>query len=747
MTGNKHSMSFMPNADTFRIATLHALKLLDSPRSETFDRITTLCSEMFECRFAFLSLIDEKRQWFMSAVGSELKETPRQDAFCNLTIRQSACLIIEDAQQDARFSSNPLVTGPPFLRAYMGFPVFGPEGTALGALCVAHDAPRQFSLEDQRQLERLAHVIEDLIAAHVQTSTVTQLNDQMLSESLALRKSNQLLQQAERVGKIGSFEIDLQSGELVFSDHLYDLSGICAGDPLDTRRALALYDQSDHPRIKTALQNAAATGESFDYQSDLIVAGGAVKRVRCVGERLACEQNGKSRLVGVVQDITEAHHAHLAMKRAADYDSLTCLFNRSAFDRNLQDRIRAHKQCNQALWLVLFDLDGFKDINDYCGHLIGDVVLEEMSARLQKSVPPDAVLARWGGDEFALLPPLGSSQTDIEQIVESALATIQTIVAVADHKLQLSATCGIAQFEDGMGTKELLRRADLALYDGKKRGRSSFHFYQRSLEKDNVARVSALRQVRSAIEEARLFAAYQPIIDLDDESVVGMEALMRIDTRAGNKLTATQVLPALLDPVVAREITERMLHFVCTDFTRLREACPQLGTISLNVTENDLLSRNFAHRFLDTLRGACIDPRGITLEITETMLLVNDSDTVRRVLQTVAKEGVNIALDDFGTGFSSLSHLRDFPISQVKIDKTFIQSMNRDRQARTIVGALIAMANKMDIEVVAEGIETPEQLDMVSRMGCRLGQGYLFSPALDASNLCMAGFRNQRKRA
>jgi diguanylate cyclase (GGDEF)-like protein len=728
--------------DVRRVAALQELKLLDTPPQPAFDRITSHCADLFACRFSLLTLLDKDREWFLSAAGVDLKETRREHSFCSYVIASGKHLLVEDAARDDRFAKNPLVMYKPNIQSYLGQPIRGSQGDLLGALCVADDRPHKFSADDVARLECLAKVAEDLIRAHHESTMAAKLNKLLWTETCALKKSSQLLRQAEIVGGIGAWELCLEGAVLSFSDQMYALSGLQQGESIDTKRALEFYSAEDRPRINEAIRQAAMDGRPFDYEADFHTAEGSVRRIRCVGERLEGNEESSPRVVGVFHDISDAHHANLALKRAADFDSLTGIYNRHAFDRSLQEKIKEHRRTNQKLSLILLDLDGFKDINDTFGHVVGDVVLEELSARVMKTVDEGTILARWGGDEFALLPPLGSSLEEISALAEAALAAIGHEVEISGQKLQLSGTIGIAWFEEGMVARELLRRADLALYEGKKRERSAVHYYHPVLENKNQARQLAIAEVRAALDEKRLFAAYQPIVDLSDGSVIGFESLMRLNTRKKVRLTATEVLPAILDPILSREITETMLRSVCGDIGTLLTAQPNLQFVSVNVGEADLLSRGFAQKLITSLSLAGVPKQQITLEITETMLLVNDNGKVREVLNQLHEAGVTIALDDFGTGFSSLSHLRDFPIDKVKIDCSFVQAMTSDWQARTIVQALIAMAGNMGMQVIAEGIEKEDQRQLLQQMGCGHGQGFLFSPAMDLSNLSLTGMRN-----
>lgn len=739
-------MSISVNNDRRRVAALRDLNILDGARDPGLDRLTELCANLFDTSFAFVSLIDAERQWFFSAHGSDIKETCRDVSFCDHAIAAEGMLYVPDALDDPRFANNPLVTGPPQIRSYLGQAISSADGFFLGALCVIDQRPREFDEADREQLLLLAKVAEDLIQARLQGSMTAQLNELLWREATSLKKANRLLGQAGKIGGIGAWEIDLNSGTLHFSDEMYAIAEFEKSEPLDLSRALLFYGQGDRDRVEKALLTAVRDGTPFDYEADMVTGKGNIRRIRCSGERFDAAQDDPARVVGVVRDITEAYHTELALKRAADYDSLTGIYNRHAFDRELHNRIRENRATEKNLCLILVDLDGFKEINDQFGHVTGDVVLEEISSRLRSITPKDAVLARWGGDEFALLPPLGCSAWEVSELALQAISVLGPHIEVGGYKVRLTGTCGVARFNRDLTARELVRRADLALYHGKNCERNSVHHYSSELDSKNEARQEAIHKVQTALDGDRLFAAYQPIIDLESNEIVGMEALMRLNTPAGARLTATEVLPALMDPLLSRQIAGRMLRFLCSDIARLEEAHPMLRFVSFNVTEADLLSRDFAAKFLPLIRESKIDPRKITIEITETMLLVHDNATVKAVLQKLHHAGVRIALDDFGTGFSSLSHLREFPIDKVKIDKSFVQEMCTDWQSRTIVQALISMARNMNIEVVAEGIETSEQLELLQGLRCELGQGFLFSPALELGRATLANFTSARMR-
>ncbi|MXO64133.1 putative bifunctional diguanylate cyclase/phosphodiesterase [Qipengyuania oceanensis] len=712
-----------------RVATLRSLSLLDTNPQKSFDRITQFCAHLFGCSISLISLVDANRQWFLAKTGVEICETSRDVAFCSQVIDLGLPLLISDALEDDRFSSNPLVVGDPYIRSYLGHPVTSPDGHLLGTLCLADSRPGLF---DELHLERIryfAKSVEDLIESHTQRIEAAYLAAHLAERSDRIERANRLFAQAEKTARIGSWELDLESSKLTYSEEGCAMLGFNKDARIELNGALGMYLPDDRPRVEEALRKIVEQKGRSELEAEISTASGEPKRVKVVGEYLTCGEDSSPKVVGIIQDITESYHARLALQRAADYDALTNLLNRQAFDRSLSDRIKDFRRTGRDFFVLLLDLDGFKDINDTYGHLVGDLVLREVSSRLGEAAPPGALIARWGGDEFAVITPFGTTNREAIAIGDNLISAISSDVEIAGQKLSVSATCGFARSGEALVARELLRRADLALYHGKAREPARTHEYHLDLERDNRIRQEAISLVRSALVEKRLFAGYQPIVQLGTNQTVGFEALMRLTTRSGETLTATQVLPALLDPLISREVSNRMIDYVCTEFPSVLASQEGVQFVSLNATEADLLSRDYADDLLAKLALRKIAPSNVTLEITETMLLVNDPSSVQKVLLKLRAAGMQIALDDFGTGFSSLSHLRDFPIDKVKIDGSFVQKICIEHRSRLIVQALIAMAKNLGKEVVAEGVETEEQRELLLQMGCFYGQGFLFGKA------------------
>ncbi|MEO1220999.1 MAG: EAL domain-containing protein [Pseudomonadota bacterium] len=708
-----------------RLESLAALQLLDTPPAPMFERITNLASVLFDSEIAIISLIDRDRQWFLARQGLAVSETPREHSFCSVAIAQQCQLDVPDASLDERFADNPLVLGAPFIRSYLGYPLRSPEGSLIGTLAVIDPEPRKFSGLKPRKLAVLAGVVEDLMRAHKQTIAMTEMAERERGKHDALEKANRIFVAAEKAACIGSWEIDLTTMELTWSDGVYEMHGIPVGQPVTVDDAIHAYAPYDRENVSALVDAAIAEGEPFEFEADLVSCEGVTRRVQSRGEFIQGDAINPDRLVGVIHDVTESHRTKTALQRAADYDRLTDLLNRNAFDRILGEKIKEQRETGKPLAVVLLDLDGFKAINDTFGHLVGDMVLEEISARLRTMVPDDVVIARWGGDEFVFIPPLGSSRSDIEALWDVLSKAVHRPFTISGRKLVMHGTAGAEICDEVIGGREIVRRADLAMYTGKKRASGTLRFYDAAHAQQHTEKLQAVTEVRDAIQSKRLFASYQPIVDLLTNEVIGLEALMRIRDRDGGVLTAGNVMPAIIDPHVSREIGESMVSNICKEHQEVWRKSNALRYISFNACEADLLSENYVPNLLSKLADAGVDPAALTLEVTETMLMVNDDDAARKVLSDLKNAGMQIALDDFGTGYSSLTHLRDFPIDMVKIDRSFVHVISSDHQSRLIVQAMIAMAQSLEIEVIAEGIETEGQRDLLAYMGCRYGQGYL----------------------
>ncbi|MEO0419593.1 MAG: EAL domain-containing protein [Pseudomonadota bacterium] len=668
-----------------------------------------------------MSIVDEDSIWFLAQTGLHHTHLKRDASPCSACLLLGQPMLIDDAQADARFADCELVREPPLKRSYLGVPLAMEDGTLVGTLWCGSSKVAAFDARDQIRLSALVNLAEQALNAHATALELARAN-------ASLSKLNGLFKQAETAAQIGSWRVDLAKNELHWSDQTFAIHGVPLGTKVDISNAIDFYEAEDRALVESTLERAIHDGEAFSFEATIRREDGERRRIRAMGERFDIDGEPES-VAGVFMDCTEEHMRTIALQRAATRDALTGLYNRSEFDRRLATALNAREKAGPdcALTVMLMDLDGFKDVNDRLGHLVGDRLLAQISRSLEKSVADQSFVARWGGDEFALLFPAGCDLAEAEAIAHKLISDIGAQVQIGENHIRISATCGLAEMRDGAACEELMRRADLALYHGKNNGRGGVHCWSEPIETVQAARQAAIAQLSEALNTGRAFAAYQPIVELDGGKITGVEALLRLRDRSGQVLSASQFFPALLDPSLARRVSRFMLEQIAMEAPKLLELFGASLRIGVNVSEADLSQGDFQKVMDEFITQSGLEPANIVLEVTETMLLLDESGRIKALLQTLDTRGFTVALDDFGTGFSSLTHLRDFPIRKVKIDKDFIATMARDHQSRLIVQAMVQMGRSLGISTVAEGVETQGQSVYLSSIGCSHAQGFLFA--------------------
>ncbi|MCX9148735.1 EAL domain-containing protein [Erythrobacter sp. WG] len=660
-------------------------------------------------------MVEEDRQWFLGRTGIDLDETPIEDSFCAVCLLSEGPLLVEDAHTDPRFTGNRLVTGPPFIRSYLGVPICGEDGVTIGTLCCISPEPGAFRPEQVAPLAMLAVLAEQSIALHARTRALSTAN-------AALRQSSQIFRQAERAVNVGSWWVDLATRRLHWSDQVYAITGLEPGHSIDVRDVAQLYQPDDRAMVSKAMDDTIEGGKPFMFETTINRRDGEQRRIRVVGERI--DVNGEPDCVaGIILDCTDEHLRNVALKRAAERDRLTGLYNRATFDHRLAEAMQRVE--TDPVTVALLDLDGFKDVNDSLGHLVGDRVLEGIAGLLRQRIAPGVFLARWGGDEFALLFPAAMAVEAVKAFCEALLAELAEIAPLGSGHLRIGATCGLARMTTAASSEEIMRRADLALYRGKEEGRGTVVCWDRQIEARQSERQRAIAQLRSALDNGRALAAYQPIVELSTGRVVSVEALLRLRDAQGQLLAAGDVFAALLDPELSRRVSRVMLDQVVADGPAILALFGPQTRIGLNLSDADLRRGDYVQHLIDAIEGSALSPANITIEVTETMLL-DASGHLHASLATLDERGFTICLDDFGTGFSSLTHLRAFPIHKVKIDRDFIAAIAEDHQSRLIIQAIVQMGHSLGLRVVVEGVETEEQETFLKGVGCRHVQGFRY---------------------
>lgn len=444
-----------------------------------------------------------------------------------------------------------------------------------------------------------------------------------------------------------------------------------------------------------------------------------------------------TRLLSISRDITSSREASDQLKWASEHDALTSLPNRRSFQAHLQAATIRAMEHGGLVGLLMLDLDHFKHVNDTLGHAAGDHLLRTFAGRLKSSIRGNDFVARLGGDEFAVILEDVKEEGDLVRAGSSILKRLQSPVRLDGRVISGGASIGGALFpRDANSAQELLKCADTALYALKASGRGGTRMFHNHMRQEAQKVASQLSLARIAVTEKSVIPQYQPKVQLKSGAVAGFEALLRwCHPTRGVQLPDT-VAEAFKDYELASKIGELMQNKVFHDIALWRRRGMEVGHVSLNAAPAEFLRDDYADGLLSRLDHHRVPPALIEVEVTEHVFLERGPEYVGRALLKLKQAGVRVSLDDFGTGHSSLSHLRDFPVDVVKIDRSFVAQMMDDPEIGAIVRAVIDLARSLSIEVVAEGVETAEQAACLKEQGCTLGQGWFFGRPVDSDQIC-----------
>ena len=439
-----------------------------------------------------------------------------------------------------------------------------------------------------------------------------------------------------------------------------------------------------------------------------------------------------------LRDVTDSHLAQERLRTMANVDSLTGLRNRAAFEAALRNVIASE---DERVAIHFIDLDRFKLINDSLGHAVGDHVLRAIARRLRNAAPGGAVVARMGGDEFAVLEPIGERSRDaIEATARELLRVLAEPIEVDGIRFQISASIGVSLFpEHGGDFETLLKNADLAMFRAKSEQRDAFRIFEPPLAAAAETRITLMAELRSAIEARQFEVFYQPQVALESGALLGVEALVRWRHPVNGLISPDSFITIAEDIGEITRLGEWVLRRACEDASRW----PSGMKVAVNVSPMQFRNPGLVQAVRNALTASGLPAQRLELEITESVLLANNTATLA-TLHELRALGVRIALDDFGTGYSSLSYLRSFPFDKIKIDRSFVRDLTAAEGSKMIVRAIINLSKNLGMVTTAEGVETDEQLDMVRSEGCDEVQGYLFGRPMPVDALPEA-FNTGRK--
>lgn len=438
--------------------------------------------------------------------------------------------------------------------------------------------------------------------------------------------------------------------------------------------------------------------------------------------------------VASAQDISFVKESQRKMEQLAYFDTLTGLANRAFFRMQLRKSLALAARGHYAFALFYFDLDEFKRINDTLGHDAGDQLLLEVAQRLQKRLRAEDTISRLGGDEFAILLSGINERDKAAEVALTIQETLNRPIRLGSNEVIISASIGITMApDDSPEEDELLKHADLAMYEAKARGKNTYYFYNQNLDAAANERLVIENQLRIALKEQQFELYYQPQVDCITHEIVGFEALIRWNHPSMGYITPDKFIPIAEATGLIVELGEWILWESCAFAQRMKNKQHE-SSISINLSARQFKESNLTAVLQQMIMKTGIDPKRMHLELTESMLM-GDIEAAIAHMHELKKIGVSLSIDDFGTGYSSLSYLKRFPVDILKIDRSFVKDIPEDSNDMEITAAIIAMAQKLNLDLVAEGVETREQVDFLIQNNCHIVQGYYFSPPVPEAKI------------
>ena len=563
----------------------------------------------------------------------------------------------------------------------------------------------------------------------------------------ALRSSESRLVQAQRIAQLGGWEWDLTQNHMDLSEAACQILGIAPGS-FDRSQAayLALVHEGDRELVAEALREAASDGTGLDLDHRLAGSDGAERVVHLLGEIITAE-GGKSRSIsGTVQDVTDKRASETKIYFLANYDSHTHLPNRSLFLHRVAQAIACGAGSSVIGALLVLRLDRYHRICNIHGSRSGDQMIKEVTERLQQSLSVGRTIAQYAGSESPVLARLSDDQfavflTNLTEPGDSASAAKSFLDVLGrpfqfgSHSLTLSVNIGIAiPGTDGREAEVLLRNAGTALQSAKSKGQNCYQFYSDAMNVSITARVSLEQDLRAAIAKNQFVLHYQPQVDTLSKKVIGFEALIRWQHPTRGLISPAEFIPVAEE----EELIIQMSEWVITSVTHQQRLWRKSGlapiAVSINLSGLHFRQRDIASQIKTLVYAEGGTPQDIELELTESILMA-DAPATAATLKELKESGFRLAIDDFGTGYSSLAYLHRFPIDTLKIDQAFVKDLKLGKVDSPIMRAIIGMGRALNLHIVAEGVETRDQLAFLRMQGCAAYQGYLFSKPVPATQL------------
>jgi diguanylate cyclase (GGDEF)-like protein/PAS domain S-box-containing protein len=551
-----------------------------------------------------------------------------------------------------------------------------------------------------------------------------------------LQQSEARLREAQQMARMGSWELDLVNQQLHWSDEVFRLFEINPDSFTPSYEAfLQLVYPDDRQRVNDAYTASLASRTPYQIEHRLQMPDGRIKIVVEQGKSQYADNGSALRSVGTIQDITHLKEYEKQLARKITRDPLTGLPNREHFQRQMGEVLMRARERGNRLTLMFIDVDDFRNVNEVHGHRIGDRLLHEISRRLQHCLRDDDIIARMGGDEFAVLIHAPMLDDYDRGVAERLLLESAKPVVIDQMEFFVSCSIGITHYPaDGTDCDTLLSNADAAMYHAKSEGKNNFSFYASEMNQLLRRRMSITSSLRRAISNGEFLLHYQPRVELQHGRIVGVEALIRWQDAERGLVSPAEFIPVAEESGLIVPIGEWVLHTACLQARQWQAQFQREISVAVNISARQFRTCDLVVLVQQVMQGTGLAPGLLELELTETMLM-HDVQRVQQVLAGLRGLGVRLAVDDFGTGYSSLNYLKSFPLDALKIDRSFVTDLSQSAHDEAIVRAIIALAHSLDLRVVAEGVETPEQMRYLLKQGCDEVQGFYFSRPQSAAQI------------
>lgn len=556
------------------------------------------------------------------------------------------------------------------------------------------------------------------------------------SDSNSLKSSEERFRTLTSLAPVGIFQLDAQQKFLYANQRWHDISCIEHNTP-----ALGDWFRAIHPADLKALQPywqaLIQHKNSFSEEFRLLSPSNEVVWVQLLISAIHNRDGNLTGYLGTLTDITELKNAQLQMETLAFYDALTGLANRRLFRDRLESAILSAQRHQKSVALLFLDMDQFKRINDSLGHDAGDELLVVVAKRLKECVRETDTVSRIGGDEFTILLTNIQHNSDVVTVAEKLLERLAEPINIHNQEINTSVSIGITLTpDDSSDANILMKNADMAMYQAKELGRNNFQFFSEEMNRIVLEHIELENELENALIQNQFILTFQPKVNIHDFNVVGVECLLRWHHPVKGLIAPDKFIPIAEETGQILAIGDWVLQQACSKMALLIKNGYMLATnkVAVNLSARQFTDPELLNRISNALKTSGLPASNLELELTESILM-EDVENAISTMHSIKQLGITIAIDDFGTGYSSLSYIKRFPIDVLKVDRSFVMDIPDDQNDMAITAAVIAMAHKLNLTIVAEGVETKEQLSFLHSNRCNEGQGYFFSPPLYINEL------------